>query len=84
MPLTEYQIRAARGPKTSSASYVQRSVGLPRKLQTAWSQALAAAGDVSSIPGWFLLATTCAAATAARPDVHSHRQRLCRLTQRHW
>src|SRR5262249_37313698 len=44
--------------------------GLPRRLQTPWSQALTSAGDVIAAPGQFLLATTCAAATSERLDGH--------------
>ena len=70
MPGTEYQMEPLVDEEAQRL--VRQAVrGLPRALQTAWPQALAAAGNVTSTPGWFLLATTCAAATVERPDVHS-------------
>src|SRR4029453_8657158 len=67
MPLTEYQIEPL--VDEDQQHFIRQAVrSLPRRLQTPWSQALAAAGDVSAIPGWLLLATTCAAATSERPD----------------
>jgi len=70
MPLTEYQLEAL--VDEDQQRFIRQAVrSLPRRLQTPWSQALAAAGDVTAMPGWLLLATTCAAATSARPEVHS-------------
>jgi len=76
MPLTEYHIEPLVGEEQQR--FIRQAVrSLPRGLQIPWSQALAAAGDVNTMPGWFLLATTCAATTSARPDV----QRLASLVQ---
>src|SRR5712692_10000376 len=70
MPGTEYHMEPLVDEEAQRL--VRQAVrGLPRVLQTAWPQALAAAGNVASMPGWFLLATTCAAATVERPDVPS-------------
>jgi hypothetical protein len=70
MPLTEYQIEPL--VDEDQQHFIRQAVRcLPQRLQTPWSQALVAAGDVSVMPGWFLLATTCAAATSERPDVPS-------------
>ena len=68
MPLTEYQIEPLLDE--DQQLFIRQAVrGLPRGLQTSWSQALTDAGDVTAIPGWFLLATTCAAATSQPPDM---------------
>src|SRR5262249_17303911 len=70
MPLTEYQIEPLMDE--DQQYFIRQAVrSLPSRLQTPWSQALAAAGDVNATPGWLLLATTCAAATSERPEVHS-------------
>jgi HEAT repeats/AAA ATPase domain len=70
MPLTEYQIEPL--VDEDQQRFIRQAVrSLPRGLQTSWSQALAAAGDRTAMPGWFLLATTCAAATSERPAMHS-------------
>src|SRR5215475_14524096 len=70
MPLTEYEIEPL--VDEDQQHFIRQAVrSLPRRLQTPWSQALAAAGDVSVVPGRFLLAATCAATMSARPDVHS-------------
>ena len=70
MPLTEYQIEPL--VDEDQQHLIRQAVrNLPLRLQTPWSQALAAAGDISATPGWLLLATTCAAATSARPDGQS-------------
>jgi HEAT repeats/AAA ATPase domain/PBS lyase HEAT-like repeat len=70
MPLTEYQIEPLVGE--DQQHFIRQAVrSLPRGLQTPWSQALAAAGDVSVMPGRLLLATTCAATTSERPDMQS-------------
>lgn len=66
MSLTEYQIEPL-GDEDQQRFIRQAIRSLPRGLQTAWSQALTA-GDVTAMPGWLLLATTCAAATSAQPD----------------
>src|SRR5262249_32629907 len=68
MPLTEYQIEPLMD-EDQQRFIRQAAGGLPGRLQTPWSQALAAPGAVSAIPGWLLLATTCAVATSERPDV---------------
>ena len=69
LPFAEYQLEPLVDEEHQR--FVRQAVrGLPRVLQTSWSQALAAAGDVISTPGRLLLATTCAAATVARADVH--------------
>jgi hypothetical protein len=70
IPLTEYQLEPL-GDEDRQRFIRQAIRSLPRSLQTHWSQALAAAGDVTTMPGGFLLATTCAAATSERPDAHS-------------
>jgi hypothetical protein len=70
MPLTEYQIEPL--VDEDQQYFIRQAVrSLPLRLQTPWSQALAAAGDVNATPGWVLLATTCAAATSERPDAQS-------------
>jgi hypothetical protein len=70
MPLTEYQIEPL--VDEDQQRFIRQAVrGLPRGLQTPWSQALTAAGDITAVPGWCLLATTCAAAASQPPDVHS-------------
>ena len=70
MPLTEYQIEPL--VDEDQQRFIRQAVrSLPRGLQTSWAQALAAAGDITAMPGWVLLATTCAAATSERPDVPS-------------
>ena len=76
MLLTEYQIEPL--VDEDQQRFIHQAVrSLPRRLQTSWSQALAAARDVTAMPGWLLLATTCAAATSEQPDVH----RLASLVQ---
>jgi hypothetical protein len=70
MPLTEYQLEPL--VDNDRQRFMRQAIrSLPRSLQTPWSQALAAAEDVTTMPGGFLLATTCAAITSERPDVHS-------------
>src|SRR5262245_49925986 len=59
LPLTEYEIEPLMDE--DQQRFIRHAVrSLPRRLQAAWSQALAAAGDASAMPGWLLLATTCA------------------------
>jgi hypothetical protein len=70
MPLTEYHIEPL-GDEDQQHFRRQAVRSLPRGLQTAWSQALTAAADVTAMPGWFLLATTCVAATSQQPDMPS-------------
>jgi hypothetical protein len=68
MPLTEYQIEPL--PDEDRQLFIRQAVrGLPRGLQTSWSQALTDAGDVTAVPGWCLLATTCAAAASQPADI---------------
>jgi hypothetical protein len=68
MPLMEYQLEPLAGE--DQQRFIRRAVrSLPRRLQAPWSQVLAAAGDVTAMPGWLLLATACAATTRERPDV---------------
>jgi hypothetical protein len=70
IPFTEYQIEPL--VDEDQQRFIRQAVrSLPRRLQTPWSQALAAAGDASAMPGQLLLAMTCAVATSAQPDVHS-------------
>ena len=70
MPLTEYRLEPLLDE--DQQLFIRQAVrGLPRGLQMPWSQALMDAGDVTAIPGWCLLATTCAAATSQPPDAQS-------------
>jgi hypothetical protein len=70
MPLTEYRLEPLLDE--DQQLFIRQAVrGLPRGLQMPWSQALMDAGDVTAIPGWCLLATTCAAATSPPPDAQS-------------
>ena len=76
VPLTAYQLEALLDE--DQQLFIRQAVrGLPRSLQMSWSQALMDAGDVTAIPGRYLLATTCAAATSQPPDA----QRLASLAQ---
>jgi HEAT repeats/AAA ATPase domain/HEAT repeat len=70
MPLMEYQLEPLAD--ADRQRFIRQAVrSLPRRLQTPWSQTLAAGGDVTVMPGWLLLATTCAAVTSERPDGHN-------------
>jgi len=70
MPLTEYQLEPL--VDEDQQRFIRQAVrGLPRGLQTPWSQALTAAGDVTAVPGWCLLATTCAAAASQPLEGHN-------------
>jgi hypothetical protein len=76
MPLTEYQIEPLLD--ADRQLFIRQAVrGLPRGVQMSWSQALIDAGDAPAVPGWCLLATTCAAAMSQAPDL----QRLASLAR---
>jgi hypothetical protein len=66
MAVTAYQLEPL-GDEDQQRFLHQAVRSLPRKLQTSWSQALTAAGDVTAMPGRLLLATTCAATMSAQP-----------------
>ena len=69
MPLTEYHIEPLLDEDRQL--FIRQAVrGLPRGLQTSWSQALTDAEDVTAVPAWYLLATTCAAAASQPSDMH--------------
>src|SRR5262252_4917664 len=67
MPLAEHAIEPL--VDEDQQRFIRHAVrSLPRRLQAPWSQVL---GDVRAVPGWLLLATTCAATTSEQPDAPS-------------